>query len=394
MTTSDQAQPAIEYIDTPPALAAFCDALKGSEWIALDTEFLREKTYHPKLCLVQVGVPGRCACIDPLALDSLDPLYALLFEPSITKVWHACSQDQEIFVHLTGKVPVPIFDTQLVAPLLGLTDQIGYGHFIREMLGVSLEKAHTRADWSQRPLSPAQLEYAADDVRYLVEVYPQVRQRLAEQGRLDWLAAEFAPYERLERYLPDPATAWRRIRGLDRLRPQAVAIAQQLATWREQQALEKDLPRGWIIKDEVILDIARLMPTQVDELSGIRGLPAKTLERFGRTLIEQVAIGASMEPQPLPVRGRRVRPTVQQEALADVLHAQLRLLADQLKINSSIIASRKDLLALIRGEETHLLSGWRREVAGEALLALRDGRRRVSVRDGQVTIEHETQENI
>lgn len=387
MTSGDRTHPVMEFIDTPEALTEFCTSLKGCEWLALDTEFMREKTYYPKLCLVQVGVPERCACIDPLALDSLEPLYELLFDTSITKVLHACSQDQEIFANLAGRVPTPIFDTQLAAPLLGLAEQIGYGNFIHEVLGVSLEKAHARADWSRRPLSSEQLEYAADDVRYLAEAYPQVRDRLAEQGRLAWLEAEFAPCEQLERYQSDPPNAWKRIRGLEKLRPKALSIVQQLATWREQRAQEKDLPRNWIIKDEIMLDIARLAPQKVDALSGIRGMPPKTVERYGQKLIELVTVGAGQKPEPLQARGRRERPTVQEDALADILHAQLRLLSEQHAINSTLIAGRKDLIALIRGEKTRLLNGWRREIAGEELLALRDGQRLVSVRNGQVSID-------
>lgn len=387
MTSPERSRPAIEYIDSPAALTAFCEALKGREWIALDTEFIREKTYFPKLCLVQVGVPGRCACIDPLALDSLQPLYDLLFDTNVTKVLHACSQDQEIFVHLTGQVPVPVFDTQLAVPLLGLPEQMGYANFIRELLGVTLDKAQSRTDWSRRPLSTSQLEYAADDVRYLAEVYPLVRERLAVQGRLEWLKPEFEPWEQLERYQPDPDNAWQRLRGLDRLRPKSLAIAQQLANWREQQAIARDLPRNWILKDEVILDIARLAPQKSAALADIRALPAKTVERYGETLVEQVNIGAASQPRPLPARRRTARPDAQDEALADVLHGYLRLLADANDINSTSIAGRKDLLALVRGESTPLLKGWRRVVAGEALLALRDGKRRVAVQDGRVVVE-------
>jgi len=386
MAVEDRNHPVMEFIDTPEALADFCAALKGHEWLALDTEFIREKTYYPKLCLVQVGVAERCACIDPLALDSLEPLYDLLFDTSITKVLHACSQDQEIFANLTGKVPTPIFDTQMAAPLLGLAEQIGYGNFIHEVLDVSLEKAHARADWSRRPLTSEQLEYAADDVRYLAEAYPQVRDRLAKQGRLAWLDAEFAPYEQLERYQSDPPNAWKRIRGLEKLRPKAMSIIQQLAGWREQRAQEKDLPRNWIIKDEIMIDIARLAPQKVDALSAIRGMPPKTIERYGQKLIELVTVGAGQEPEPLQARGRRERPGVQEEALADILHAQLRLLAEQHAINSALIAGRKDLIALLRGEKTRLLSGWRREIAGEELLALRDGQRLVSIRNSRVEI--------
>lgn len=377
----------MEFIDTPDALAEFCASLEGCEWLALDTEFIREKTYYPKLCLVQVGVPERCACIDPLAIEDLEPLYQLLFDISITKVLHACSQDQEIFANLAGRVPTPIFDTQLAAPLLGLAEQIGYGNFIKEVLGVSLEKAHARTDWQRRPLSSEQLEYAADDVRYLAEAYPKVRQQLAEQGRLEWLDAEFAPYEKLERYQSDPPNAWKRIRGLEKLRPKALSIAQQLAIWREEQARDKDLPRNWIIKDEIITDIARMAPTKVEALSGIRGMPPKTASRYGRQLIEQVALAADRPPQPLEARGRRERASAQEEALTDLLHAHLRLLADAHGINNTLIAGRKQLLALIRDEKTPLLNGWRREIAGEELLAMRDGQRLVSVRDRQVVIE-------
>lgn len=387
MTPPERLLPAPEFIASSSALSALCTALRGSPWIALDTEFMREKTYYPRLCLVQIGVPGRYACIDPLAVEDLDPLYELLFDTAITKVLHACSQDLEIFVHRTGRVPTPIFDTQLAAPLLGLAEQIGYGNFIREILGVELDKAQARTDWSRRPLSAAQLAYAADDVRYLADAYPQVTERLSAQGRLAWLDAEFAPYERPERYLTNPEDAWKRLRGLERLRPKALSIVQQLTRWREHQARDKDLPRNWILKDEVIIDMARLAPQSVEALGAIRGLAAKTLERHGATLLELVQTGAGQAPQPLTGHARRARPTVAEEALADVLQAGLRLLADSHDINSAIIAGRKDLLALICDDSTPLMSGWRRKIAGDALLSLRDGRSRVVVRDGKVEID-------
>lgn len=380
----DQASP--QFIDTPQALAEFCAALHGCEWLALDTEFIREKTYYPQLCLVQVGVPGRYACIDPLALADLQPLYDLLYDSSITKVLHACAQDLEIFVHLTGRVPGPIFDTQLAAPLLGLAEQIGYANFVKEMLGVELDKTQTRTDWSRRPLTAAQLTYAADDVRYLAKVYPQVIERLAAQGRLGWLAAEFEPYQKLERYQLQPEDVWNRMRGLEKLRAKGLSIVQQLTAWRERQAQAKDLPRNWILKDEVIFDLARLAPQNIDGIASIRGMQPKTAERYGTTLLELIEAASGQEPQPLPGRARQARPTVQEEALADVLQAQLRLLADRHDINSGTIASRKDLLALVRGEPSALLRGWRRGIAGNELLAMRDGQRLVSISDGQVEI--------
>jgi ribonuclease D len=315
-------------------------------------------------------------------------VYEILYDRSITKVLHACSQDLEIFVHLTGKVPTPIFDTQLAAPLLGLAEQIGYGNFIREVLGVELDKLHARADWSRRPLSASQLAYAADDVRYLARAYPIVIERLSAKGRVGWLAAEFEPYESLDRYRMEPADAWRRMRGLEKLRPKALSILQHLTAWRETQAQEKNLPRNWVMKDEVMFDLARQAPHKPEALAGIRGMPVKTVQRYGRQLLELIASAADQEPQPLPGRTRRARPTVQEEALADVLHAQLRLLAHRHDVNLSIIAGRKDLIGLIRGEQTALLAGWRREIAGKELLALRDGQRLVSIHDGQIAFEN------
>ncbi len=384
---SERGSPAIEYIDDPVALEAFCDLVLTHDWVAVDTEFLREKTYFPKLCLIQVGVPGRCACIDPLALDSLQPFFAVLFDPTITKVMHACSQDQEIFVHLTSQVPRPVFDTQLAAPLLGLPEQMGYANFVREILGVSLDKAQSRTDWSRRPLSAAQINYAADDVRYLCQAFPLVRERLDAQGRLDWLEAEFEPYEQLARYQPDPAGAWQRLRGLEKLRPRALGVAQQLAQWRERQAIAKDLPRNWVLKDEAIVDIARLAPETTADLANIRSLPARTLERYGESLIEQIRLGLASEPQPLKARARRAKTETAEEALADLLQAQLRLLAAAHDINSAALGARKDLLALIREEPTPLLKGWRRKIAGDELLALRDGHRRIQVRRRKIEIE-------
>jgi len=375
------------YVDRAEPLAEFCTAIKDVPWLAFDTEFIREKSFYPKLCLIQVGVPGSLACIDPLALEDLSPLLDLLYDRSIVKVLHACSQDLEIFAHLRGTVPGPIFDTQLAAPLLGLPEQIGYAGFVKEMVGLTLDKAQARTDWSRRPLGAAQLSYAVDDVRYLVEIYPRLRARLQELGRLEWLASEFEPYERVERYLPDPANAWQRIRGAEKLRSQALSILQLLARWREETAQAKDLPRNWVLRDEILVDIARLAPERPESLAKIRNLPPKTLDRYGQTLLELVREGRERQPQAAPAWKKRPKPTAQQEALADLLHAQLRLLADRFQVNSATIASRKDLLSLVQGEQDiGILHGWRREMAGAELLAMRDGQRRVSVQDGRVVI--------
>jgi len=375
------------YIDSSDALEDFCGALKGADWLALDTEFMRESTYYPRLCLLQVAVPGNIACIDPLAIQDLAPFLDILYDRSVVKVVHSCSQDMEIFACLKGEVPGPVFDTQLAAPLIGLPDQIGYANFVQEMAGVTLDKSQTRTDWSRRPLNPAQLAYAADDVRYLAAIYPAFRQKLADMGRLGWLDAEFAQCEKIERYVHAPEQAWQRVRGLEKLRPRALSVLQALSAWREQVAQEKNLPRNWVLKDDVLTNIARLAPTDADKLAAIRNLPKKALDRYGDIILEKVTAAVNVPPRPLPTGRRRAKPTADEDALADVLQAQLRVLAARYEINSISLASRKDLVALAQGDEdVPLLRGWRREMAGNELLAMRDGERQLSVSSGHVII--------
>jgi ribonuclease D len=376
-----------EYIDRPDYLGAFCKSIQNCDWLALDTEFIREKSYYPKLCLLQIGVPGRTACIDPLSIGDLSPILDILYDSSVVKVLHACSQDLEIFAHLSGVVPAPIFDTQLAAPLLGLPEQIGYANFVREMLGLTLDKAQARTDWAHRPLSAAQLKYAADDVRYLAEIYPAITRRLQDLGRLDWLKTEFESYQSLERYRHLPGDAWKRIRGIEKIPTRALSILQLLAEWREQIAQDKDLPRNWVIKDDALLDIARLAPEQPEKLLKIRSLQQKSVERYGKQILGLIKEGKQRQAEPLPDWKKRSKPTAQEEALADLLHAQLRLLADKQQINNTVLASRKELIALAQGDEDiAILQGWRREMAGAELLAMRDGQRIVSVEKEQVVV--------
>ncbi|VAW73338.1 Ribonuclease D [hydrothermal vent metagenome] len=382
------------FIDTVDELTVFCDSLKGESWLALDTEFIREKTYYPLLCLLQVGVPGNIACIDPIAIDDMSPLFDILYDRNIVKVIHSCSQDLEIFAYLQGEIPAPIFDTQLAAPLLGFPEQVGYANFVREILGITLDKSQTRTDWSRRPLAPEQLAYAADDVRYLGEIYPAFRDKLKEKGRLEWLDAEFAQYEKVERYIHKPEQAWQRIRGLEKLRSKALSILQVLAAWREAIAQEKNLPRSWVLKDDALVDIARIAPTSLDKLGAIRNFPPRTLDRYGEIIIKHVAEAEERSPEPLPPGKRRTRPTADEDAMADILQAHLRVLAEKYQINSASLASRKELVALAQGEENiPLLKGWRHKMAGVELLAMRDGKRKLTVADGRVVISGADQGN-
>jgi ribonuclease D len=289
------------YLVDQPALVEFCTGLRGGSWLALDTEFIREQTYYPQLCLIQVASTDQIACIDPLALPSLDPLLEVLYDPTVTKVLHAAYQDLEIFYYLCGAVPMPIFDTQLAASVLGYGNQVGYANLVQQMLGVELEKTHTRADWRRRPLPSAWLTYAADDVRYLQEIYLRQQAMVTGRGGMEALAEDFAALADPVRYQPQPQEAWRRIREHQRLRGVQRAVLRALAAWREEQAIRNDRPRRWILHDGPLLELARRMPDDWDGLAQIHGLPPATLRRHGPALLERIAAARAEPPEQWPV---------------------------------------------------------------------------------------------
>ncbi|AHK78130.1 ribonuclease D [Ectothiorhodospira haloalkaliphila] len=380
----------VPFIDQPEALKAFCERLKGVDWFALDTEFIREKTYYPQLCLIQVATPEEVACIDPLNLEDLSPLTHLLFDPNITKVLHAASQDLEIFFHQQGRVPGPIFDTQVAASLLGHGDQVGYGKLIQLVLGVELEKGQSRTDWAQRPLETIQLRYAADDVHYLARAYPLMRQALEDNGRLAWLEDDFQRMQDPRTYQPDPETIWRRLKGINTLRgEQALAVARNLARWREQEAMRLDRPRRWLLQDEVILDLARRKPRDLKTLERVRGLAEQTARRHGDTLLELIREGAQCPSADCPTLPPRTRLEADQEALVDVAMGLLRHLALKNDISPAAIATRRDLEALVSGDpDCSLLQGWRARLAGRELSTWLRGETGLSVRGHQLTLTH------
>lgn len=370
------------YINTTSALAEFFEQIQNARWIALDTEFVREKTFYPQLCLVQIATEQAVACIDPLAITDLGPLLATLYNPSVTKVMHAARQDMEMFYHLRGELPRPVFDTQLAAPLLGLKEQMGYAALVESMLGVLLNKAHTRADWSHRPLSRAELDYAADDVRYLAALYPRLRDSLADKGRLQWLDKDFAELSEPSLYANPPADAWLRVKGLQRLRGRQLAVAQNLAKWREETAQQQDRPRSWILRDENLLDLARLQPKNKIELAQLRGLHEQSAARHGESILRIIAEAQNHPPIPVPDTHQTVPLTEAQEAVVDILLAVIRKLSTEHCIHPSVIASRKHVEQLVLGDTSaSVLHGWRRQMVGETLLSVLDGTMLLRVQD-------------
>lgn len=366
----------VDVITDDAALAEFAGRLRNEPWIAVDTEFLRERTYYPKLCLIQIASTSEIACIDPLAVTDLSPLAALWADAAVTKIFHAASQDLEILLQACGELPRPVFDTQIAATLLGYSDQVAYARLVADRLGVSLEKSHARSDWSRRPLGAEELNYAADDVRYLAQLYPEMEAELSRRGRRDWLDGEFAALNDPDRYRPDPARAWQRIRGTRRLRAVQRRVLARLAEWRERQAMAADKPRGWIVKDDVLLNLALKRPADMAGLARIRSLPDAVRDKHGGELLALIA--DAPEQPPLPGVEEELRPPSlgDREPLVDLLMAGLRERAAATGIAMGVLASRKELERLIAGErDLPLLKGWRYEAAGEALLELLEGER-------------------
>lgn len=381
-----EAQP-VAYLDTAAGLGALCTRLAEDDWFAIDTEFLREKTYYPKLCLVQIATPREVAVIDPLALTDLTPLLNLLAAPGITKVMHSCRQDMEIFYHLAGRAPAPVFDTQVAAPLLGYADQIGYANLVQEMTGVALDKLHTRADWTVRPLSSAQLQYAADDVIYLVDIYRRIVSQLRSLDRLDWLAEDFRQLSDAALYDSPPEQAWLRVKAASRLKGPALAVLQALAQWREETARRRDRPRGWLLRDDTLVDIARQRPATLESLGAIRGLGDGLLGRSGAEMLELIRQAAARPPQPFADSDRRARLAPAQEALIDVMMAVVRITAEENRLHQSVLAGRRDLEALLLDDPaSSLLHGWRYRLVGARLQRLLSGQLALSVRDGRLVL--------
>ena len=365
----------IQYINHPDQLPKLCEQIQQASWIALDTEFLREKTYYPKFCLLQIATLDWVACVDPIALPDLNTLFDAIYNPAIVKVFHSCRQDLEIFFQITGKLPEPIFDTQIAAPLLGFQDNPGYAMLVSSFLNINLSKAHTRADWSKRPLSTDEIDYAADDVIYLCQIYQIMTQKLTELGRIDWLTQDFAELSNPAHYQVQPEKAWLRIKGQNKLTGRQLSIIQTVAEWREKTAQAEDRPKNWLLRDELLFDIAKLQPETVTDLAAVRGINERAVQRYGKELCQLITVAKNRPPIALTIKDRPAKKTQQQEAILDILTALVRIRAEENELNPTILASRKDLEALLFNgdEECPLLHGWRYAMAGRELVGLLKG---------------------
>jgi ribonuclease D len=359
-----------QFMDRTEDAAALAREWAGVKKIAVDTEFVRESTYSAQLCLMQVSDGERVVCLDMLALGGPGPFASLLVDPQVRKVFHSARQDLEVLNEHLGAVPGPVWDTQVAAAMLGYPDQVGYTQLTGAELGVTLPKDHARTDWSRRPLSDEQLRYAAADVLWLLPLAERLDAELERLGRLDWVLSESAALCNPALYEFDADGAWRRVKGVGQVAGTTLARVVALARWREEEARRRNRPRRWILKDEVILALAERKADDRDALEPIDALPPAVWRRHGETLLTVLREAAHAEPpeQPAPAR---LEPA--QDRLARKLMARLRQLAEHHRVSAPLLATRKDVEALVMGRrDLPLLEGWRRDLAGEELLGLLD----------------------
>jgi ribonuclease D len=382
-------------VTTPRQLEKLCDSLREAGSFAVDTEFVRERTYYIRLGIMQVACPDVEAILDPQSLESLDPFYELICEPAVEKVVHAGEQDFFVLFERTGKPPRNVFDTQIAAALVGYGEQLSYAKLVQKVTGVHLSKLETLTDWTARPLTRAQVGYALDDVRHLPSLRSHLGKRLEEMERIDWAKEEFRYLEQPETYtLPEPHEFYERIRS-GSMDGRHLGVLRELAAWREEEARRRDIPRGWVVRDQTLVEIARKVPTSLNELRRIRSMKTQEVERSGALLLELIRRGTE---NPVSENASKAPPTrVKSRAkpLIRLLDAWLHARAVSAKIAPSIVASKDQLKALVEGHlqgsvpDVPVLSGWRRDLVGRDLLDILTGklRLRVKSRTGKLLVE-------
>lgn len=378
----------LKYIDTKPALEEFVAQASSAHILAIDTEFMREKTYYPQLCLIQIAADDDIFIIDPLALSDISDLAVLLENERITKVFHAATQDIEILLHEIGTVPTPLFDTQLAAALLGFGHQVGLGQLVSSFCGVNLKKGDSFTDWTRRPLSKSQLEYAAADVAYLSDIYLSMQGMLLEKGRLQWLEEDFAELGNSDNYEVDPYARYKHLKRGNQLNRRQLGSARELAAWRELRAQRLNIPRKWVLSDEQIVEACRKETFNIDDLFLIRGMREKLPTKEARDVVQVMKAGFDMPEHLLPQLDKPSASEPNVDAALDVMLALTRHIAKENDIALQTLASNADLTLLARGhvEESGLMKGWKKQLIGEKLLKLLAGDIALHLEDGNLVI--------
>lgn len=376
------------FITTNDQLDSFIERASHSDVLAIDTEFLREKTFHAKLCLLQIATRDEQAIIDPFKFESLVALRPLFREESIVKLFHAGRQDVEILYREVGCMPWPVFDTQIAAALLGYTQQIGYAPLVSSECGVQLKKVDSFTDWSRRPLTDSQIKYAADDVIYLPMMYDKMCVQLAEKKRTSWLEDDFKELVDPARYEFDPDSRFRKLKRVNQLSRKQLAAAREVAAWREQKASDRDIPRKWVITDEQIIEACKRETRNLDELFMVRGLKEKLPVADARAMVAAIGRGLDSPKDSWPETGKRVHNESNVDIPVDLMNSLVRLRARQNDIAFQTLASHDDLINMARGhfDDVELLKGWRREIVGNELLELLRGELSLSLDKGKLVV--------
>ncbi|MGB7100924.1 MAG: ribonuclease D [Xanthobacteraceae bacterium] len=373
-------------ITTTSELAAVCRRMAAHPFVTVDTEFLRETTYYPLLCVAQMATADEAVVVDALAPGiDLAPFFSLMADEKVMKVFHAARQDIEIVWHRAKLIPHPIFDTQVAAMVLGYGDSISYDQLVQRITGDALDKSHRFTDWTRRPLSDAQLSYAISDVTHLRDVYVALVEDLGRRGRADWVQEEMEVLTSPDTYRMDPENAWQRLKTRVR-KPKELAVLVEVAAWREREAQTRDVPRSRVLKDEVIADIAVHAPTTIDKLKNLRSLP-KGFERsrWGEAIVAAVEHGLASDMKNLP-RPVRFQPTANGTAVVELLKVLLRMISERHHVAAKVIATVEDLerIAADDAADVPALAGWRRELFGEKALALKRGELALAIERGKV----------
>jgi ribonuclease D len=375
-------------------IRTIAEEARGEGRIGLDTEFMREKTYHARLCLVQIATAEHICLVDPLDGKDLRGVADLVADPEVEVVVHAGRQDFEILLDRHGVVPRSVFDVQLAAGFTGLSSALAYHRLVEEATGATVTKGEAYTDWCRRPLTGLQRQYAANDVRYLLPVADYLKKRLVDLDRVEWVEEEMKVFEARDTYETVPHNAWRRVPGRGTLSPRATAVLREVAAWREETARARDVPRGWVLKDPTLVEIARRSPATVPELRRIRGFPAQETGRSGPAIIDAVKRGLAAEPVATPRRPPRAAVS-RAQMLSSMADAIVRARCASAQIAPELVATRADLEAVLVDEfdgsldpERHrVMRGWRRELAGDAVMALVHGEIAIRVVDRPPYIE-------
>jgi len=370
-----------QYVDTPEQLNQACDVLKQAKVLCVDTEFHREKTYYPQFALLQIGSTDAIYIIDPVAIKDLKPVWNLMLDPNILKVFHAGRQDLEIILEHAGGLPLPMFDTQVAAALLGYGQQVGFGNLVQRITKKNLAKGESFSDWLQRPLTKQQLKYAADDVIYLMPIYQALKEELQARKRSTWLDEEQAVLTNEDTYHIDKKDVFWRVKGVNKLKPKHLAVLREFAAWREEQAQKKDIPRRRLLADEPLLEMAKRDTLNLDVMKRMRGLHEGVVRRFGDTWLKLWQQGMDCPESEWPKLSARKGNTSGTDLRLELLSTLLRLKADEASISSTILANKSELAALASWgskpfndvPDLPCLNGWRAELVGNDLLRLLRG---------------------